>query len=98
MENAIKAHQEMESSHSQQVAAAILEYVQVHVEAADSACGIRDWWLDHQRFGSIAIDVVDEALATLVSEGWLQRTMTADGVAIYSNARQHRPVMRLVFN
>ena len=98
MEHASKAHHEMESSHSQQVAAAILEYVQVHVEAADSACGIRDWWLDHQRFGPIALDVVDEALETLVSDGWLQRTMTVDGVAIYSNARQQRPAMRLVFS
>ena len=97
MEIAIQASQETEAN-SERVAAAILEYVQVHVDAADSACGIRDWWLDHRQLGPIALDVVDQALEALVADGWLQRTLTADGVAIYSNARQYRPVMRLVFN
>ena len=80
------------------VAKAILNYVQVHVEAADSANGIRDWWLDREVLGPLALSDVDAALESLVAAGWLRRTPAADGIAIYSNALHVRPSIHLILN
>ena len=47
----------------------ILLYLQGHPAAADSAEGVRHWWL--QDMGELSQTVVEEALGELLKRGWL---------------------------
>jgi Fe2+ or Zn2+ uptake regulation protein len=52
------------------VARRILRYLFEHPAAADSAAGIRHWWLqDDEQFGE---SIVNDALETLAERGWVR--------------------------
>ena len=70
------------------IAGIIERYVDDHPRAADTAEGIRGWWLAPQRQGD-SIQDVETALDYLVERKILSRVLLADGSVIY--ARAERP-------
>jgi Fe2+ or Zn2+ uptake regulation protein len=67
--------------------AAILEHLEVHPHAADSAAGVARWWLDADPAASA--DDVEKVLAVLVASGLLRRSRLSDGTALYSKEWSH---------
>jgi hypothetical protein len=65
---------------------AILEYLAAHPEAADTAVGIRQWWLPGSFLGFSDGDV-RRTLDGLVSKGKMQGVHRADGTVVYSRSR-----------
>jgi hypothetical protein len=67
-----------------QVIAQIIErYVTKHPRAADTAEGVRAWWVGAERHDA-SIEDVQRALDVLVESGRLRRSILPDGAAIYS--------------
>jgi hypothetical protein len=58
----------------------ITDYLRLHPAAADSAVGIHRWWLHG---GEVSPQVVEQALAELVAEGVVARTVLSDGHTVY---------------
>jgi hypothetical protein len=54
------------------VAWAVLQYLQRHPQAADTAAGIQRWWLA-PTMGEVSIDDVEQALEHLVARGQVTR-------------------------
>jgi hypothetical protein len=52
-------------------------------DAADSAEGVRQWWLTNEN-AKVALAVVDAALDKLISLGAVRMRILADGTRIYS--------------
>ena len=63
----------------------IARYLAEHPAAADSAEGIRRWWLLRQRFDEAA-EQVQRALDRLEATGQVKRQVLADGTVIYGAA------------
>jgi hypothetical protein len=68
-----------------QVSDAILRYLLLHPEAADSEDGIADWWMPAMALETNAADVA-EALRTLHRRGLVERVTLPDGRVIYRAA------------
>lgn len=64
------------------VAREIARYLADHPAAADSAEGIRRWWLLRQRFDEAA-EQVQRALDQLEAAGQVKRQTLPDGTVIY---------------
>ena len=62
-----------------QLAEAIRRYLAAHPDAADSAQGIADWWLNEPA----PVDAVLDALESLVREGLVERRVLTGGRVIY---------------
>lgn len=60
----------------------IARYLAEHPAAADSAEGIRRWWLLRQRFDEAAAQV-QQALDRLEAAGQVRRQVLPDGTVIY---------------
>ena len=71
------------------VAQVVLEYLQAHPQAGDSAEGVSAWWLGTSRRGMRVATVV-EALEALVARGTVTRETTPAGETVYRASR--RPV------
>jgi hypothetical protein len=69
-----------------QLAHDVLSYLEQHPHACDSARGVCQWWIPHQRLHEAQADV-DEALELLRARGEVEMRLGADGVALYC-ARQ----------
>ena len=67
----------------------ILRYFDEHSTAADTAEGIRDWWLIEQESRG-SIGDVEQALDLLVRRGVVVRIDRSDMPPIYRRARQDR--------
>ncbi len=67
----------------QAVVAAIEDYLRSHPMAADSAVGVRRWWIGAQRAGP-GLDEVESALDLLVERRVLRRLPLADGTVLYA--------------
>jgi hypothetical protein len=65
------------------VAAAIVDYLRAHPMAADSAAGVRRWWIGAQRAGP-GLDEVESALDLLVERRVLRRLPLGDGTMPYA--------------
>lgn len=61
----------------------IVAYLSAHPRAADSADGIRRWWLGPSG-AAVRLDEVEQALATLVDQGQVRQVRIADGTLLYS--------------
>ena len=70
------------------VAQVVLEYLQAHPQAADTAEGISAWWLGTSRRG-MRVAAVIEALEALVARGAVCGETTPAGETVY---RLRRPV------
>ena len=64
------------------VVEAILRYLSLHPDAADSEDGIADWWMPSMGVKTSAEAVVG-ALRTLCRDGLVERTTLPDGRVIY---------------
>lgn len=71
------------------VATALRTYVAARPNSADSARGIRDWWLADLAIAPTA-EQVGKALARLEAEGWLVRHRLPDGSDLW-RASPHHP-------
>lgn len=67
------------------IAEAIDRYFKTHPKAADTAVGVRDWWLGN-RGDAASPSEVRAALDHLVQRGSVARSILADGTVIYSRA------------
>jgi aryl-alcohol dehydrogenase-like predicted oxidoreductase len=72
-----------EGSHAMELPRLILDYLQAHPHAADSAEGIRRWWLG-ARGAATAPDEIERALAQLVRQGLMRQVGLADGTQLYA--------------
>jgi Fe2+ or Zn2+ uptake regulation protein len=63
----------------------IARYLADHPDAADSAEGIRRWWLLRQRFDEAALQV-QRALDRLEAAGEVEKQVLPDGTVIYRAA------------
>ncbi|MEM5317139.1 hypothetical protein [Paraburkholderia sp. JHI869] len=59
----------------------IVDYLQQHPAAADSARGIQRWWLPGRE---VALALVEAALEHLASEGRITKTLLPDGNSVWS--------------
>jgi hypothetical protein len=73
------------------VATEIGRYLRAHPDAADSAEGVRQWWLRDN--ATVALDLVAAALEKLTADGALRIRLLADGTRIYG-AKHHGPCER----
>lgn len=67
------------------IATDIMEYLQSHPRAGDSAQGVARWWLKPSH-DTVPLEQVEDALELLVSRGVLRRLMLANGSVLYSHA------------
>jgi hypothetical protein len=65
---------------------AILDYLEHHEDAADTREGIIDWWLPAEH-RAIDCAVIEQALETLVVDGFMQATRLVDGTVLYRGRR-----------
>lgn len=72
------------------VAEKIVGYVRAHPRAADSAEGIRQWWIIPYG-GRHSAQVVQAALDLLLSQGVVRRDVMPDGRTLYRAAGQPVP-------
>lgn len=63
---------------------AIRQYLEDFPQAADNLSGIANWWLDDELHPSL--EMVENALVHLVSEGTVITKMTASGETIFLKA------------
>ena len=73
------------NSHDQRiddVAMEIGRYLRAHPDAADTAEGVRQWWLADSV--AVAMAIVDAALEKLIAQGTVRMRVLADGTRIYS--------------
>jgi hypothetical protein len=62
---------------------ALRSYLRERPEAADTPVGIRQWWLP-ERMRGISMQQLRLALADLVADGEIRRTILPDGTELYS--------------
>jgi hypothetical protein len=74
------------------VTACVLSHLAQSPDAADTAEGIRDWWLT--ALGVVELRVVEEALEQLVRDGRLERATSISGEPVYRRARGAHPLPR----
>jgi hypothetical protein len=67
------------------VATAIMEHLQGHPLAADSADGVARWWLG-PAFADVTTAQVEMALEGLVARHAMRRLSLMDGTILYSHA------------
>jgi hypothetical protein len=67
------------------IAEVIERYVTEHPRAADTAEGIRTWWVARERYGD-SLEAVQQALDYLTEAGRLCVATLPDGTAIYARA------------
>ena len=67
------------------VAVAILDHLQSHPLAADSADGVARWWLGPAH-ASVTVEQVERALNLLVTRHAMRRLRLMDGTFLYSQA------------
>lgn len=84
----ILAFRQEQGSSVRAVAQVVLEYLQAHPQAADTAEGVSAWWLGTSRRGVRVASVV-EALEALVARGTVTYETTPAGETVY---RLRRPV------
>lgn len=60
----------------------ILRYLLAHPAAADSAEGVKDWWLHDT--GEVSMAAVADALGRLIKRGWLVTRSNINGINIYA--------------
>lgn len=65
------------------VVVAIVDYLHAHPLAADSADGVRRWWLGAPGL-AVRLDEVESALDLLVGRSVLRRLPLADGTVLYA--------------
>jgi hypothetical protein len=70
------------------IKSSIVDYLQQHAAAADSARGIQRWWLSEPE---VSLALVEAALEQLASEGRITRTLLPDGNAVWSAGSLPRP-------
>ena len=75
---------------AEDVAREILAYLDAHPDAADSAEGITQWWVLHERFLR-GLRAVGRALDQLVDRGEMERVTGPDGRPIYRAGPRRRP-------
>lgn len=63
----------------------ILEHLEIHPDAADTAAGIASWWLEDNE--DVTVAAVEQAVVELVEGGVMERRRTPDGATIYGLAR-----------
>jgi hypothetical protein len=73
----------MHDQRIEEVAIEIGRYLHAHPDAADSAEGVRHWWLT-EGSAKVALAIVYAALDKLVSQGAVKMRVLADGTRIYS--------------
>lgn len=78
----LEPHQAEESELKVSVECRILRYLLAHPAAADSAEGVRDWWLHDT--GEVSNAVVADALEGLIKRGWLVMRGNINGTNIYA--------------
>ncbi|MDB5970540.1 MAG: hypothetical protein JWQ90_2990 [Hydrocarboniphaga sp.] len=64
---------------------AVLRYLAAHPNAADSAVGIRQWWLGDVGFKASAMEL-QAALDQMVARRQIRVSVLADGIELYSSA------------
>jgi hypothetical protein len=67
------------------LAKVIERYVDCHPKAADTAEGIRGWWM-REREQNDSVEDVETALDYLIARGCLSRIVLPDGTVIYARA------------
>ena len=72
----------VESPEASAIAEAILRYLGMHPDAADSVDGIADWWMRTMRVET-NVEAVEEALRKLHRDGLVARATLPDGRVIY---------------
>ncbi len=72
----------LESDAAATIAEEIVRYLTGHPKAADSAEGIRQWWLS-ARGGHYSIQQVEAALECLLDRRLVQRELMPDGRTLY---------------
>jgi predicted SnoaL-like aldol condensation-catalyzing enzyme len=84
----ILAFRQEQGSWVRAIAQVVLEYLQAHPQAADTAEGVSAWWLGTSRRDRRVPSVV-EALDALVARGTVRCEATPAGETVY---RLRRPV------
>ena len=69
------------------VQAELLDYIQQHPDAADTAEGIRQWWLI-RRIAAYSRDIIQASLDQMVASHALKKQSTRDGEVIYQINKQ----------
>ena len=67
----------------------IIQYLDAHPNAADTAKGIVQWWLQRQRYEDLLQDV-QNALDYLEERGSIKKVEVAEGGVIYSSAQSSK--------
>jgi hypothetical protein len=62
---------------------AIVRYLTQHPDAADTVCGIANWWLPPER-RDVDERMIQRALDGLVREGKVTRHLLVDGTFLYA--------------
>ena len=62
----------------------IMQYLQHHEDAADTADGITTWWLAGSSF---AVATVEQALKHLIAAGPVEQQHLPDGTVVYRRRR-----------
>jgi len=73
------------------VADAVLRYLDANPNAADTAEGIHEWWLNRE-LASARKEQVRRALERLVAQGTLERRLLTGGQVLYASpSGRHQP-------
>jgi hypothetical protein len=70
------------------VAAEILKHLEHHPNAADTARGVSEWWLDATR-AQADIAIVELALQRLADQGMMRMFKMPDGKQVFSGRHSH---------
>jgi hypothetical protein len=81
----LEASMQAHDQRIEDVAIEIERYLRANPDAADSAEGVRHWWLSSEN-AKVGLDVVDAALDKLVSDGVVRVRKLADGTRLYSGS------------
>jgi hypothetical protein len=86
-----------ESNNRDVLARRILQYLLEHPAAADSASGVRHWWLHGEN--ELAEGLVSDVLDAMARRGWLVTRGRKSEMRIYGfNERCKRDAMRFIEN
>lgn len=72
-----------------QAAKRIMEYLEVHTDAADTAHGISIWWLADSP--PLPDATIERAMAYLVADGRVEQQTLPDGTMVYRCRRATSP-------
>jgi hypothetical protein len=67
------------------VAAAIVDYLQRHPDAADTVAGVAQWWVGRHH----ADDAVARAMTRLVKGGVVEKHTLPDGTTVFRRGPRH---------